>query len=178
MPRDDEIEAKDKVKSEEARKYVEGLDKRRTHHQNFLREGYERTWEQLITPELAILYADGVEDYNPWYEAWPNGKGKSAFGGAVVPPLLLAYWSSWFLPEEDEGSASYAGLIHYSHNTEILAPCFIGTLVRFRLKVTKMFVKRDRDYLQMEATGEDANTGKLLMRDTSVALFQPKTVSQ
>jgi acyl dehydratase len=177
MPRTEELQPLGEGQIEQVRKYVEERNKGRAHYQDFMPEGYERTWERLITPELAILYADAVEDYNPWYEAWPSGKGKSPFGPAVAPPLLLSYWFHEFLPE-DEGSAPHVGLIHYSHDTRILAPCFIGSLVRFHAKVTQRFVKRGRLYGQVEFRAKDVNTGKLLMKDTTILLLQYKKVSE
>ena len=52
--------------------------------------------ELHLTPELIILYSDGVEDFNPWYEAWRMNswrvEGESPFGGAIVPPLLVSHF--------------------------------------------------------------------------------------
>ena len=51
--------------------------------------GDELTRDLHLTPELVILYADGVEDYNPWYEAWLMNtwqvEGESPFGGGHRP---------------------------------------------------------------------------------------------
>jgi acyl dehydratase len=131
-------------------------------------EGTERTWEMEITPELVILYADGVEDFNPWYEAWPVGPGESPFGTAVAPPLLAPRHQSWF-HREGMGRSEVGG-VAAGWRTEFIAPVMVGTTVRFHGRLTKRYVKRGRQYTEREFTIEDAATGKLLVRHTAIAL--------
>jgi acyl dehydratase len=131
-------------------------------------EGTELTWEMKITPELVILYADGVEDYNPWYEAWPVPPGQSPFGTAIAPPLLVPFWQNWF-HRQGMGRAEVGG-VATGWRTEFFAPVFVGTTVRYHGKLTKKYVKRGRQYTEREFTVEDAATGKLLVKHTAVAL--------
>ena len=131
-------------------------------------EGTELTWEMKVTPELVILYADGVEEYNPWYEAWPVGPGESPFGTAIAPPLLVPYWQHWF-HREGMGRAEIGG-VATGWRTEFLEPIFVGTTVRYHGKLVNKYIKRGRQYTEREFTIEDATTGKLLVRHTAIAL--------
>ena len=121
-----------------------------------------------ITPELVILYADAVEDFNPWYEAWTMNSwrkpGASPFGVAVVPPMLVSHF---ILSVQFDHRKPFAiGSIHTFHDTEIIAPIPIGTTVRITSTATDKFVKRERRYLRHDVTVQDAQTGKLYLRET------------
>ena len=133
-----------------------------------LDEGLEQTWEMRVSPELAIMYADGVEDYNPWYEAWPVGPGESPFGPAIAPPLLLPFWQNWF-HREGQKKAEVGG-IATGWRTEFVAPCPVGRTVRYHGRVSKKYVKRGRQYVEREFIIEDAETGQLYCRHTAVAI--------
>lgn len=131
-------------------------------------EGEELSWEMRVTPELVILYCDGVEDYNPWYEAWPVGPGESPFGTAIVPPLLLGYWQKWF--HRQARGAGEVGGVAAAWDTEVIAPCPVGTLVRYRARQVRRYIKRGRQYVRAEITVEDASTGQLFVRHAREAL--------
>jgi len=133
-----------------------------------IQEGTELTWEMRVSPELVVLYADGVEDYNPWYEAWPLGPGESPFGTAIAPPLLVPYWQNWF--HRQGMGRSEVGGVATGWRTEFFAPVMVGTTVRYHGKLTKKYVKRGRQYTEREFTVEDADTGKLLVKHTAIAL--------
>jgi acyl dehydratase len=153
--------------------YVEQLEQN-NHRMWDIPMGTERTWDMKITPEMVILYADGVEDFNPWYEAWPVGPGESPFGTAIAPPLLVPYRQHWF-HREGEGKAEVGGMAT-QWKTEFFAPVMVGSTVRYHGKLTRKFVKRGRQYTQREFTVTDAETGKLLLKHTAIALSQYKKV--
>jgi len=133
-----------------------------------LPDDFAGSWDMRVSPELAILYADGVEDYNPWYEAWPVAPGSSPFGTAIAPPLLLPFWQNWF-HRENLGRTEVGG-VATGWRTELVEPCPIGRTVRYHGRVTKKYVKRGRRYVEREFTIEDAETGQLYVRHTAVAL--------
>jgi hypothetical protein len=133
-------------------------------------EGTELTWDLVVSPELVIMYADGVEDYNPWYEAWPVGPGESPFGTAVAPPMLVPRMQHYF-HREGQGRSEIGG-VAVSWSTELIEPVLIGTTVRWHGKLTRRYIKRGRQYTEREFTIVDAETGKLLIRHTATALAQ------
>lgn len=55
--------------------------------------------ELHLTPELIILYSDGVEDFNPWYEAWRMNSWQIEGSHHLVAPLFHHYSfpTSYFL---------------------------------------------------------------------------------
>jgi acyl dehydratase len=121
-----------------------------------------------ITPELVILYADAVEDYNPWYEAWKMNtwriEGSSPFGPAIVPPLLVSHF---VLSVQFDHTKPFAiGSIHTFHDTEIFAPIPVGATVRITATAIDKFVKRGRRYVRHEVLVTDPATGKAFMKET------------
>ena len=120
-----------------------------------------------ITPELVILYADAVEDYNPWYEGWRMNtwriEGSSPFGPAIVPPLLVSHFV--LSVQFDHAKPFAIGSIHTFHDTEIIAPIPVGATVRITAKAIDKYVKRDRRYVRHEITVTDAASGTLFMRE-------------
>jgi acyl dehydratase len=123
--------------------------------------------ELTITPELCILYADAVEDYNPWYEGWRMNTwritGESPFGPAIVPPLLASHFV--LSVQFDHTKPFSIGSIHTYHDTEIIEPIPVGATVRITAKAIDKFVKRDRRYVRHEVLVEDATTGKPYMKE-------------
>jgi acyl dehydratase len=106
-----------------------------------------------ITPDLVQAYADGVEDYNPWYF------GDSVFEAPVAPALLLhseVYRDiSWYL--------SVFGNLHARQEWELFHPMLVGDQVCARRQIVDRYSKRDRDYVVNEVSifGSD---GRLLNR--------------
>jgi len=54
----------------QTRAFVDSLNEECQTYWDMVEVGDVLERELHITPELVILYADGVEDYNPWYEGW------------------------------------------------------------------------------------------------------------
>ena len=129
--------------------------------------GDELSRDLTITPELVILYADAVEDYNPWYEGWRMNtwqiRGESPFGPAIVPPLLVSHFV--LSVQFDHRKPFAIGSIHTYHDTEIIAPIPVGATVRITAKAIDKFVKRDRRYVRHEVTVTDAQSGAPYLRE-------------
>jgi acyl dehydratase len=130
--------------------------------------GDELSRDLHLTPELVILYADGVEDFNPWYEGWVMNKwhidGQSPFGGAIVPPLLVSHF---VLSVQFDHTKPFAvGSIHTFHDTTIHEPIPVGATVRIFTRATDKFVKRERRYVRHEVTVTDSETGVLYLSET------------
>ena len=176
IPRTDQLQPLSKIQIRQVREFVDEQEQQRVSRWD-LPEGDERTWELHVTPELALLYADGVEDYNPWYEDWLLGGGVSPFGPAVAPPLLLSHWALGLFWAGEKGMRN-PGAMHVYHDTQIIAPCPIGTRVRYRGKIVKKYIKRGRQYIRVEVLVEDADTGKLLLREARESIAQYETVSE
>ena len=167
VPAHDELQPMSRTQIEQLEAYLAKLE---SGHGSMwdIAEGTELTWEMKITPELVILYADGVEDYNPWYEAWPVGPGESPFGTAIAPPLLVPFWQNWF-HREGMGRSEVGG-VATGWRTEFFAPVPVGTTVRYHGKLTKKYVKRGRQYTEREFTVVDSATGAPLVKHTAIAL--------
>lgn len=147
--------------------YIANLEQ---HHQSMweIPEGTELTWDLKVTPELVIMYADGVEDFNPWYEAWPVGPGVSPFGTAVAPPMLVPRMQHYF-HREGQGRSEVGG-VAVSWRTELIEPVMVGSTVRWHGKLTRRYVKNGRQYTDREFEIRDAASGRLLIRHTATAL--------
>ena len=173
-PAHDDLQPMTATQIEQLEEYLASLD---AGHASMwdLDVGHSASWEMAVTPELVILYADGVEDYNPWYEAWPVRPGSSPFGTAIAPPLLLPFWQNWF--HRQARGASEVGGVATGWRTEFIAPCPVGRTVRYHGRVTKKYVKRGRQYLEREFTIEDAEDGRIYARHTAIALARYAAVT-
>ena len=165
---DDELRPLSPVQVVQTRDFITALEQECRTYWDMVDVGDTLSRDLTITPELVILYADTVEDFNPWYEGWTMNSwrkpGESPFGTAIVPPMLVSHF---ILSVQFDYRKPFAiGSIHTFHDTEILAPIPIGTTVRITSRAVKKFVKRDRRYLRHDVTVEDAETGTLYLRET------------
>ncbi len=156
------------IQIQQTRDFVKSLDEESETYWDMVNVGDVLSRELQITPELVILYADAVEDYHSWYEGWRMNtwriEGKSPFGGAVVPPLMMSHF---VLSVQFDHTKPFAvGSIHTFHDTEIMDAIPIGATVRITTKAIDKFVKRDRRYVRHEVMVEDVQTGKPYMRET------------
>jgi acyl dehydratase len=124
--------------------------------------------ELHVTPELVILYADAVEDFNPWYEGWRMNtwhiEGESPFGHAIVPPLMMSHF---VLSVQFDHTKPFAiGSIHTFHDSEILEPIPVGATVRITAKAIDKFEKRGKRYVRHEVTVEDVVKSTVYFRET------------
>lgn len=148
---------------EQTREFIAGLEQGSQTYWDMVTIGDELSRELDLTPELIILYADGVEDFNPWYEAWRMNSwripGESPFGGAIVPPLLVSHF---VLSVQFDHTKPFAiGSIHTFHDSEIHAPIPVGATVRITTKAIEKFEKRGRRYVRHAVTVTDTNNGTL-----------------
>ncbi|MCE2879184.1 MAG: hypothetical protein LW719_07160 [Comamonadaceae bacterium] len=155
------------IQIEQVRKFVGDLESGSQTYWDMVSIGDELSRELHITPELVILYADAVEDYNPWYEGWRmntwNIKGESPFGGAVVPPLLVSHF---VLSVQFDHTKPFAiGSIHTYHDTELIEPIPVGAKVRITTRAADKYIKRERRYVRHEVHVTDVASGQLYMRE-------------
>jgi acyl dehydratase len=131
-PRTDDLRPMTEIQIQQTREFVDAADSASQTYWDMVEIGDELSRDLHITPELVILYADAVEDYNPWYEGWRMNTwhipGESPFGGAIVPPLLVSHF---VLSVQFDHTKPFAvGSIHTFHDTEIFEPIPVGTTVR------------------------------------------------
>jgi acyl dehydratase len=155
------------IQIEQVRKFVGDLESGSQTYWDMVSIGDELSRELHITPELVILYADAVEDYNPWYEGWRmntwNIKGESPFGGAIVPPLLVSHF---VLSVQFDHTKPFAiGSIHTYHDTELIEPIPVGAKVRITTRAADKYIKRERRYVRHEVHVTDVASGQLYMRE-------------
>jgi acyl dehydratase len=156
------------VQIRQTRAFVDGLASGSQTYWDMVAVGDVLSREVHLTPEVVILYADGVEDYNPWYEGWRMNTGRipgeSPFGPAIVPPLLVSHF---VLSVQFDHTKPFAiGSIHTFHDSEILEPIPVGATVRITTRATDKFVKRGRRYVRHAVTVEDVASGTLYFRET------------
>ena len=166
--RTDELRPMTDVQIRQTREYVNSLVSGSQTYWDMVSVGDVLSRELHITPELVILYADAVEDYNPWYEGWLMNtwikEGESPFGSAIVPPLLVSHF---VLSVQFDHTKPFAiGSIHTYHDSEIIEPIPVGAKVRITTKAIDKIVKRERRYVRHEVTVEDVASGKLYFRET------------
>jgi len=163
----DELRPMTDIQVRQTRAFVESLDAECQTYWDMVEIGDVLSRDLHITPELVILYADGVEDYNPWYEGWLmntwNQTGKSPFGGAIVPPMMVSHF---VLSVQFDHTKPFAiGSIHTFHDSEILEPIPVGATVRIRTKAIDKFEKRGRRYVRHEVTVTDVMSEALYFRE-------------
>ena len=166
--RTDELRPMTDVQIRQTREFVNSLESGSQTYWDMVTVGDVLSRELHITPELVILYADAVEDYNPWYEGWLMNtltkQGESPFGPAIVPPLLVSHF---VLSVQFDHTKPFAiGSIHTFHDSEILEPIPVGAKVRITTKAIDKIVKRERRYVRHEVTVEDVASGTLYFRET------------
>ena len=92
----DELRPLTPVQIVQTRDFIAALEQECQPYWDMVEVGDVLSRDLPITPELVILYADAVEDFNPWYEAWTMNSwrkpGASPFGVAVVPPMLVSHF--------------------------------------------------------------------------------------
>lgn len=166
--RTDSLRPMTPVQAKKEREFIASLQEECQTYWDMIAVGDVLSRELEITPELVILYADAVEDYNPWYEGWRMNTwripGASPFGSAIVPPLMMSHF---VLSVQFDHTKPFAiGSIHTFHDTEILEPIPVGATVRIVARAIDKFVKRDRRYVRHEVEVSNVADGTLYMRET------------
>ena len=157
-----------KIQAAQTRQFIADLEQKSRTYWDMVEIGDTLSRDLHITPELVILYADAVEDYNPWYEGWRMNTwripGESPFGNAIVPPLLVSHF---VLSVQFDHTKPFAiGSIHTFHDSEIIAPIPVGATVRITTTAIDKYEKRGRRYVRHEVTIDDASDGTPYMRET------------
>jgi acyl dehydratase len=167
MPTTDGLRPMTTLQVEQTREFIESLQEECKTYWDMVDVGDELSRDLHITPELVILYADAVEDYNPWYEGWRMNtwhiEGESPFGGAIVPPALVSHF---VLSVQFDHTKPFAiGSIHTYHDSHIHAPIPVGATVRITAKAVDKYVKRERRYVRHEVTVTDVDHGTLYLTE-------------
>jgi acyl dehydratase len=155
------------IQIDQTREFIAGLQQGSQTYWDMIKIGDALSRDLQINPELVILYADGVEDFNPWYEGWRMNtwriEGESPFGGAIVPPLMMSHF---VLSVQFDHTKPFAiGSIHTFHDTELLEPIPVGANVRITATAIDKFEKRGRRYVRHEVRVEDVETSVLYVRE-------------
>ena len=163
----DSLRPMTEVQIHQTREFVESLKEECQTYWDMIEIGATLSRDLTITPELVILYADAVEDYNPWYEGWRMNTwritGDSPFGGAIVPPLMMSHF---VLSVQFDHTKPFAiGSVHTMHETEILAPIPVGATVTIAATAIDKFEKRGRRYVRHEVVVTDTTSGTRYMRE-------------
>lgn len=166
-PRTDELRPMTDIQAQQTREFVEGLNSVSQPYWDMVEVGDELSRDLEITPELVILYADGIEDYNPWYEGWRMDEwrvpGASPFGPAIVPPLMVSHFV--LSVQFDHTRPFPIGSIHTMHESELLQPIPVGATVRIRTRCVDKSIRRERRYLRHEVEVTDVRTGECYFRE-------------
>jgi acyl dehydratase len=162
-PATDDLRPMTPIQVEQTRAFVESLQEKCETYWDMVEVGDVLSRDLHLSPELVVLYADAVEDYNPWYEGWLmntwHKEGESPFGGAIVPPMLVSHF---VLSVQFDHTKPFAvGSIHTYHNSQIHAPIPVGTTVRITTTAVDKYEKRGRRYVRHEVRVTDVDTGTL-----------------
>jgi acyl dehydratase len=166
--RTDDLRPMTEIQIEQTRDFIGALQSKSQTYWDMVTVGEVLARELTITPELVILYADGVEDFNSWYEGWRMNtwriEGESPFGGAIVPPLMISHF---VLSVQFDHTKPFAiGSVHTFHDSEILEPIPVGATVRISAEAIDKFVKRGRRYVRHLVKVENCASGLLYFRET------------
>jgi acyl dehydratase len=167
-PATDDLRPMTEIQIQQTRDFIFSLQEECQTYWDMVEVGDVLSRDLTITPELVILYADAVEDYNPWYEGWRMNTwhipGESPFGPAIVPPVLVSHF---VLSVQFDHTKPFAiGSIHTFHDSEILAPIPVGATVRITATAIDKYEKRGRRYIRHEVTVTDVESGTLYFRET------------
>ncbi|HEX4107388.1 MAG TPA: MaoC family dehydratase [Solirubrobacteraceae bacterium] len=162
-----ELKPMTSIQVQQTRDFVNSLNEVSQPYWDMIEIGDELSRELPLTAELIVLYADAVEDYNPWYEGWKMNTwhidGESPFGGAIVPPMLLSHFI--LSVQFDHRKPFAVGSIHTYHDTTIHAPITVGRTVRILAKAIDKYEKRGRRYVRHEVTVTDVEDGTLYLTE-------------
>jgi acyl dehydratase len=167
-PTTDALRPMTQIQVDQTRAFVRSLDQESQTYWDMVSVGDELSRDLHLTAELVVLYADAVEDYNPWYEGWLMNTwhidGESPFGKAIVPPMLVSHF---VLSVQFDHTKPFAiGSIHTYHDSHIVAPIPVGATVRIHTKAVDKYVKRDRRYVRHEVRVTDVEDGTLYFTET------------
>ncbi|MDP2952028.1 MAG: hotdog fold domain-containing protein [Chloroflexota bacterium] len=106
--------------------------------------------EYVLTPEMVLYYAIGIDNRHPWFVE------NSPFGGPIAPPTMVhvdqlrfSYTRLIHRPEE-------AG-VHTKYDAQYFNPARVGEKITIRGRCVANTIRRGRRYvtLETETFGED-----------------------
>lgn len=125
--------------------------------------------EFVVTPQRVQFYAEGVEDFHPWYMYKMEG---SPFKGPIAHPTMchvfkVLFWKKYF-PARLTG-----GRMHVKFDAEYFDPAKVGERLTIKGRVLDKYLKRGRHYLDTEfnITGEDGRS-IARYRDTTLLSYK------
>lgn len=162
-----ELKPMTSIQEQQTRDFVSSLNEVSEPYWDMVEIGDELSRDLHMSAELIILYADAVEDYNPWYEGWKMNTwhidGESPFGGAIVPPMLVSHF---VLSVQFDHTKPFAvGSIHTYHDTTLHAPIPVGSTVRLTTHAIDKYEKRGRRYVRHEVTVTDVDNGTVYLTE-------------
>lgn len=127
-----------------------------------IRIGEELEAQYELTPELVREYAQGIDDYNPWFL-----QDCPPLEGPVAHPSLI-FWQNLNLIKS---RYSLAGCVDVRHDVQLLRPVRVGQTIRLRGRLADKYVKREREYVVVECLALDEE-GREVCRDRNTLLLR------
>ncbi len=125
--------------------------------------------EFVVTPQRVEFYAEGVEDFHPWYMYEMED---SPFEGPIAHPTMchvfkVLFWKKYF-PADLK-----AGRMHIKFDAEHFDPAKVGEKLTIKGRVLDKYLKRERRYLDTEfnITSEDGHP-VARYRDTTLLAYK------
>ncbi|MFZ5597028.1 MAG: MaoC family dehydratase [Bacillota bacterium] len=121
----------------------------------FKHEKFQRSWEELvvgeeyetepilITEERIRLYAEGTEDYNPFYLD-DNAAKVSQFEGLIAPPTIVVPIVFASIPPDNW--IKMPGAINPGQNLQFGVPVRPGDTIYCKAKLIDKYIKRNKKY--------------------------------
>lgn len=112
------------------------------------------SFQYRITKEAIGDYLPSLDNSDPWY------LDNSPFGEAIVPH---GYFCDDFMRLLDQIDAIPTAGFHAKSEYELKGPIRYGMLLTVRGKVAARYIKREREYLEIETVVSDENECELLV---------------
>lgn len=125
----------------------------------FKHEGQQRSWEELlvgevydtvpfmVTEERIRLYAEGTEDFNPFYLDEEAAR-TSQFGGIIAPPTTVV--PIVFASVPPDSWVKMPGAINPGQKLEFGVPVRPGDTIYCQTKLIDKYIKRGKKYTVAE----------------------------
>ena len=132
-------------------------------------EEWEMMEEFTITPELNQQFTDSLDDHHPWFTE------DSPYGGPIAEPGLLHQKALEVMTRRYpiETPIKGAGSFHQRQDSELFYPARVGKKVKMEVRLIDKYVKRNRDYVVLEARCTDED-GRLLLISHHCRMIQGK----
>lgn len=125
-----------------------------------------------LTPFIVREYCHGVEEDSELFHSPAEATG----GEQYMVPTLTHIEKIRILKHNCPGGAGPSARIHFEYHARHHAPVIVGTRLRVTGQVSRRYLKRGREYLELELEVRDDASEELLTsyRDTAVLSYQRK----